>query len=71
MTNPYDLNSITKNVKTLSERKFDILEFEIQQIKDVISQLKTEILDIKEAFEHTDDSLQRVRSDIDNLDSRD
>ena len=44
--------------------RLNTLESEIIAIKDVILQIQSDILDFKEAFEHTDDSLQRVRTTV-------
>jgi len=46
------------------KQKINDLEDEVTQIKRIISVLQTEIIDFKEAFEHADDSLQRVRTTV-------
>lgn len=62
-TNQYIIININKETMNI-EQKINDLEDEVTQIKHIISELRTEIIDFKEAFEHTDDSLQRVRTTI-------
>lgn len=63
------MTNIIHDEKLFTESKFNMIDSEIKEIKEIISHLKTEIFDIKEAFEQTDDSLHRVRYALDNLKS--
>ena len=40
------------------------LEQEIQKLANVIKQMQSDIKDFNEAFEHSEDSLQRLRTTI-------
>ena len=44
--------------------RFEKIEKEIWELTNIIKQLQTDIKDFNEAFEHSDDSLQRLRTTV-------
>jgi chromosome segregation ATPase len=51
-------------IKTSIERRLERIETDINNLNNTIVMILSEIIDIKEAFEHSDDSLQNLRISI-------
>lgn len=54
----------TPPVKTLTEKRLDALEATVSHLRHLVEELNNDITDQKEAFEHTDDSVQKLRTTV-------
>lgn len=61
------MNNTQTEIKTITERRLDAIEVCVENLKLIISDLSADIIDQKEAFEHTDDSVQKLRTTVSTL----